>query len=220
MCCCYVDQCCCGCTSHNTGVMIWAIIDALLNLAYFVMGLQSIGVGGPHLWSLLVIIADILLAIGAHTSNTGLMIFWLVVMMISIILLFIGLLLVIIAVLVGAAWLGAVQSAGCNDVEKALSGHGFNTNAAGCDEVVGIGSGILIGTAIVAFILPVVSIYFWIVVNSLRKRILESRAMVMPMIIQQPAFVNQGPMVQFQQPITTAPPPGYNMDPGYDPEKY
>ena len=46
MCCCYVDQCCCGCTSHNTGVMIWAIIDALLNLAYFVMGLQSIGVGG------------------------------------------------------------------------------------------------------------------------------------------------------------------------------
>ena len=55
-----------------------------------------------------------------------------------------------------------------NDVEKALSGHGFNTNAAGCDDVVGIGSGILIGTAIVAFILPVVSIYFWIVVNSLR----------------------------------------------------
>ena len=53
-----------------------------------------------------------------------------------------------------------------------------------------------------------------------RKRISESRAMVMPMIIQQPAFVNQGPMVQFQQPITTAPPPGYNMDPGYDPEKY
>ena len=92
------------------------------------------------------------------------MIFWLVVMMISIILLFIGLLLVMIAVLVGAAWLGAVQSAGgCNE---ALSGHGLNN--AGCDEVVGIGSGILIGTAIVAFILPVVSIYFWIVVNSLR----------------------------------------------------
>ena len=44
--------------------------------------------------------------------------------------------------------------------------------------------------------------------------------MVMPVhVIQQPAFVNQGPMV-FQQPITTAPPPGYNMDPGYDPEKY
>ena len=53
-----------------------------------------------------------------------------------------------------------------------------------------------------------------------RKRISESRAMVMPVhVIQQPAFVNQGPMV-FQEPITTAPPPGYNMDPGYDPEKY
>ena len=29
--------------------MIWAILDALMNLSYFVMGFNSIGVGGREL---------------------------------------------------------------------------------------------------------------------------------------------------------------------------
>ena len=46
--------------------------------------------------------------------------------------------------------------------------------------------------AVVAFILPIVSIYFWIVVNSLRKKIVDSRANVFPMVAQPPAFIMTG----------------------------
>ena len=46
----------------------------------------------------------------------------------------------------------------------------------------------LVAFAVIAFILPVISIYFWIVVNSLRKKIIESRRNVMPFVAQPPPF--------------------------------
>ena len=122
------------------------------------------------LWALLVIVADILLAIGAHTSNTGLMIFWLVVMMINIVLLFIGLFVLIIAAIIGAAWFGLAQASDlCNELENSGQELSFDTNK--CNEFVEFGTGIngiIIAIGLVASILPIVSIYFWIVVNSLR----------------------------------------------------
>ena len=167
---------------------------------------------GPHLWSMLVILADILLAIGAHTSNTGLMVFWQVIMMISILLLFVGLFFVIIAVLLGAAFLGLStttcdgsfgqslnnigQSDNLNNLQLDLDfnnlGQQFNEFSGGsndCSDAAEAGVGLLIVVAVMAFIMPIISIYFWIVVNSLRKKIVESRGHVLPMQAHPQAFM-------------------------------
>ena len=86
------------------------------------------------------VVADILLAIGAHISNTGLMLFWLVVMMINIVLLFIGLFFAIIVATVGAAWLGISQNA-CSDISNALAELGQESGLSGstnCDNDAGV----------------------------------------------------------------------------------
>ena len=61
----------------------------------------------------------------------------------------------------------------------------------------GIGIGIIVAIMVVIIILPLIYLYWWIVVNSLRKRIMEERAAVLP--IQQ-----GGPVV-----FATQNPPGY-----------
>ena len=169
---------------------------------------------------MLVILADILLAIGAHTSNTGLMVFWLVIMMISIILLFVCLIFVTISVLIGAAFLG-LSSTTCDqltsgsfgqDLSQSLNNIGqsdnlnnlqldldfnnlgqqfdqFSGGSNDCSNAAGGLLGALIVFAVMAFIMPIISIYFWIVVNSLRKKIVESRAHVLPMQAHPQAFM-------------------------------
>ena len=78
MCCCYVDQCCCGCTDTKTGVGIWAVIDLVLNVGFLIFLALTAGIGGPQIWNLLLIVADVLLAIGVFMRNPipGLMLFW------------------------------------------------------------------------------------------------------------------------------------------------
>ena len=78
MCCCYVDQCCCGCTDTKTGVGIWAVIDLVLNVGFLIFLGVTAGIGGPQIWNLLLIVADVLLAIGVFMRNPipGLMLFW------------------------------------------------------------------------------------------------------------------------------------------------
>ena len=63
-CICYVQSCCCNCASLKTGVIIWAIIDMLYNMAAFV-GVSRLtrfetGMEIPNLfyWKLVVIFAD------------------------------------------------------------------------------------------------------------------------------------------------------------------
>ena len=89
MCCCFVTQCCCGCTDLKVGVIIWAIIDAIINLSLTIFALTAAGAKYTNWWGVLVLVVDFILAIGAHTSNTGLMLVWQVVMMINIVILFI-----------------------------------------------------------------------------------------------------------------------------------
>ena len=92
MCCgCRVFQCCCGCTDLKTGVLIWAIIDAVFEIIFVIGSVASVG-STFNYWGIIVFLADIGLAIGAYKSNTGLMLAWLVVMMIQI---------VVISVLIG-----------------------------------------------------------------------------------------------------------------------
>ena len=90
MCCCYVDQCCCGCTDQKTGIGIWAVIDAVLNVGFVIFLGLTAGIGGPQVWNIILIVADVLLAIAALMKNpiTGLMIFWQIIMMIEIVILF------------------------------------------------------------------------------------------------------------------------------------
>ena len=100
MCCgCRVFQCCCGCTDLKTGVLIWAIIDAIfvgIYTAYQIISLiGSVVSGGSSeiivafvvivVWGIIMVLADVGLAIGANKSNTLLMLVWLVVMMITIV---------------------------------------------------------------------------------------------------------------------------------------
>ena len=89
MCCCFVTQCCCGCTSLKVGVMVWAIIDALVNLFMIIFAVTSAGAKFVNWWGILVLVVDFVLAIGAHLENTGLMLVWQIVMMINIVILFI-----------------------------------------------------------------------------------------------------------------------------------
>ena len=89
MCCCHVDQCCCGCTDQKTGVMVWAIIDMVLNIGTVIFYGATVGIVGPQLWTILIILADFLLIFGAWKLNTGLMMIWQIIMMIQIVLLFI-----------------------------------------------------------------------------------------------------------------------------------
>ena len=89
MCCCFVTQCCCGCTSLKVGVMVWAIIDALVNLFMIIFAVTTAGAKLVNWWGILVLVVDFVLAIGAHLENTGLMLVWQIVMMINIVILFI-----------------------------------------------------------------------------------------------------------------------------------
>ena len=96
---CRVFQCCCGCTDLKTGVLIWAIIDAIfvgIYTAYQIISLigSVVSVGSSEIivigvasvvWGIIVLLADVGLAIGANKSRTDLMLAWLVVMMIQII---------------------------------------------------------------------------------------------------------------------------------------
>jgi hypothetical protein len=84
MCCCSASQCCCGCTSWKAGIIIWAMIDAIINIGATIVPLTLIG-PGFHIWGFGVGLVDIMLAVGAHIGNTGLMSVWLVFIVIHII---------------------------------------------------------------------------------------------------------------------------------------
>ena len=90
MCCgCYVQSCCCNCASLKTGVIIWAIIDMIFNMAAF-GGMAfftrfEMDIPKPLFWSLVVIFADLGLSIGAYTSNLCMIVFWMIITMINIV---------------------------------------------------------------------------------------------------------------------------------------
>ena len=70
-------------------MLVWAIVDIVLNIGAISFYAATIGIMGPQLWVLLLIFADFLLIFGAWKLNTGLMMFWQIVNMIQIVLLFI-----------------------------------------------------------------------------------------------------------------------------------
>ena len=96
MSCCYVTQCCCGCTNLKVGVIIWAIIDAIINLSLTCLTIFVLTEAGvkfnecwPAFWWFGAALNDFFLVIGVHISHTGLIQLWQVDMMINIVILFI-----------------------------------------------------------------------------------------------------------------------------------
>ena len=86
---CHVDQCCCGCTNQKTGVLIWAIVDIVLNIIAVIFYSATIGTNTIAIWLIIIIIADFLLIFGGWKLNTGLMLLWQIINMIQIVLLFV-----------------------------------------------------------------------------------------------------------------------------------
>ena len=70
-------------------MLVWAIVDIVFNLGAVIFYATTIGLLGPQLWVILLLIADFLLVFGAWKLNTGLMMFWQIINMIQIVLLFI-----------------------------------------------------------------------------------------------------------------------------------
>lgn len=104
----------------------------------------------------------------------------------------------------------AIASAAVQGINELCS-----TPELGCEDsqdpattYLGVGIGAMILAMIVIVILPLIYIYFWIVVNSLRKSITQERLGVLPHA-QNQVWVTQQP-VMVQKPVN----PEYN-NPGY-----
>ena len=170
MCCCYVEHCCCGCTSMKAGIMIMAGIDALYQLGIGAAISAMWGSpGNPFAFAFLVLLSDILLLFGAAFNQSCLIIFWQVVMMINIILLFLGWLLLPLIYFVVVLHSAALSA--CNHVQV-VEFDSYNQTYQHCDGLASIfaaSTAILIGVIIYIYVMPIYYIYFWIVVQSFRK---------------------------------------------------
>merc|ERR1711879_1115108 len=148
----------------KNGVGIWAIIDAVINVAFLIfLGLMA-GIGGPKVWNIALIVADILLAVGTLMKNPNicLIIFWQIIMMIEIVLLFICWLLIPILLLV-AVVVDEVSKA-CDDTNDWLENNDLegyeHCNNDSVNDMQTVKTALLASIAIV-IIMPIVYIYWW-----------------------------------------------------------
>merc|ERR1711994_1023529 len=137
MCCCTVPTCCCGCTPMKKGLLIYAIIDAFVELLF---GILFVLIKIPVLgfWPFLMIIIDIVLAIGIHKENQCMVLIWMVFAMLYIIGGYISALILTLA----SGLLLAVESIGsslCNGVQESVN-FNFNSNNIG-NSLNGFGNG-------------------------------------------------------------------------------
>ena len=162
--CCHTDQCCCGCTDQRTGIMIAGIIDVITFLVYGLLWILA-KIPSNVIWSIIVIIADILLIIGASTKNSGCLTTWLVICMINIAFCFV-------------AWIWA---------PIVLSDWGWYKSGDLVKEYLACGM-----TAMV-YTLPFYYIYLWVVVKSFQSILSGTAHVVVPQqpIIRQANVVPQ-----------------------------
>ena len=101
--------------------------------------------------------------------------------------------------------MGTVASqTNCNDFDSTDTLNGWNGNDL-CDAVkanTGIGTGVIVVLIVIILVLPMAYLYWWIVVNSLRRSIVEMKRQILP--VQQPVVL---------VPATQQLPPGYTAYP-------
>ena len=107
------------------------------------------------------------LALGAHFRVTGLLIVWQVFMMIYIIFLF--LMWIIIPVTLVLTIFVATAATDVNNSAYYSSYGGTNTVVSSVSSATTAAAAVAIVSLVFSFILPIVYIYFWIVVNNLRR---------------------------------------------------
>ena len=107
--CCNTNKCCCGCFSVRIGIAVAGVIDTIILLAAVATISVVVGLHGGLLfmiyvaetnyifvvlimtsWFAILLTSDILLVVGALSSNTGLMMVWLITGMINIVFLLVG----------------------------------------------------------------------------------------------------------------------------------
>ena len=128
--CCQTDSFCCS-GDQRKGIMIAGIIDVALLLALLIMNIVM-GSNYAALWFVLVIIADVLLVIGAMKANAGLMMFWVIIGMINIVFLFISWIALpvyaVIVIFVSSVCNGSLQNAINGGLNNLNNVHNTNLN--------------------------------------------------------------------------------------------
>ena len=165
------NKCCCGCTDQKTGVIIWTIFDILLSLLIAVTVTVKSEEFNLFSYGFFVAIFDIILLIGIFKSIDLLMIVWLSFKILDIILCYIfGTFAVVQGSIFGGTYVPNYQ--------------------------VYIAFVIEICLGIVYITMGSVGVYFWVVVNSLRKNIIEQPTL--PSVID-PNYSNTSDVNVLQQ---------------------
>jgi len=151
------------------GIMAAAIVDIFILLLISVLNIALIGNYGA-VWFFVIILADVLLLIGAMQSNTGLMMAWMVLGMIHIVFMFIGWIAwpVIYAVSL------AVKCLDTGSGDWQTYQNKCTTNDA---KMIGMVFWI---SMIFTVVMPCYYIYLWVVVKSHRENLVKEN-MVLPM---------------------------------------
>ena len=164
-------QICCS-NDLRKGITIAGIIDVILLAALIAVNLAlkhnlnaNHDLGYFSLWFVVVIIADLLLIIGSRKSITGLLLVWMIAAMVNIVLLFICWIPIVCygALVVFAGAICSLKEVDCGKKANGLFAW-FTINA------------------IFIFGLPIYYIYLWMVVQSHRKNLMDSRADTMKQI--------------------------------------
>jgi hypothetical protein len=108
------------------------------------------------------------LALGAHFRVTGLLIVWQVFMMIYIIFLFLMWIIIPITLFL-TIFVATAAAADVNNSAYYGSYGGTNTVVSSVSSATTAAAAVAIVSLVFSFILPIVYIYFWIVVNNLRR---------------------------------------------------
>ena len=170
-------MCCCGALPLPKGTIIFAAVDAVINIIIAVLVLVlSEGIGAPAtvpFWIMLLM--DILLLIGVAQRVTCLMVLWQIWAIIHIIYMF-AVWFVSTLAFAAASWIldifcdaTTTISNGVTSVEVELSGISNNelVSEDTCDALEAV-----FGTlTIVLLIVPILNIYMWIVVQGCRQEI-------------------------------------------------
>ena len=156
----------------GTGIIIAAIIDIFLLLILATLNIVFMSNYGVA-WFMVVIIADILLIVGTHSKNSGLLIFWLIIAMINIVFLFIGWIAFQI-IFVASAVIKVVEN--CNNA----NGNSQNCNVNDADDGFKGFRVVMYMSLVFIIILPCYYIYLWVVVKSHRENLVRGETGVLP----------------------------------------